>query len=308
MHKDDPNSVASTFGPAGAWFGGTSISYPWQTPMENEHKHSVYGWIVRDQLPNYANQPTYIRAFRSQAHFVGSGGLFPSGMRGGFQSQFHSFSLEAEVCNQANAICGIVRLGGWVDFGHGDIETAPLAGSTQPVAICLTPNIYATPPDQQCLDSSRRLHGSTIDSTRMSEATWYGANNKFHRTGEALSIDFGIIGESWAPVNPVNLDELAFYDPENLNGSWLSQEILGIVIEPWWVGANGRVNRSGHTDRYGNFHTQPCAPMGPDCVPYSIQNVPPGVVQYRDSNANRSAPDHDVRDPSTGKTLLRYPS
>jgi hypothetical protein len=87
----------------------------------------------------------------------------------------------------------------------------------------------------------------------------------------------------------------------------LSQEILSIVIEPWWVGTDGRVNRTGHTDRYGNWRSAACAPLGPDCVPYSLVNVPRGVAQYRDSNANQQVPEHDVKGPD-GRSVLRYPN
>ncbi|MDX1383795.1 MAG: hypothetical protein R3190_09150, partial [Thermoanaerobaculia bacterium] len=122
-HKHDPDEVADIFGPAGAWFGGTSLSYPWQTfygadadypepprdagLFENAAKHESYGWVVRRDLP--ANgRDLWIRDLRLQYHALSA----PPGTL----TRFHSYSLEARLC-RAGGTCGLVRTGGWVDFG-----------------------------------------------------------------------------------------------------------------------------------------------------------------------------------------------
>jgi hypothetical protein len=131
-HGDDPNYVNDIFGTPGAWFGMSSqeISYPWQTfklysttdrfqpngpalarnEMENQLKHEGYFWIVRrDQnCPN----GDCVRDFRLQIHAIFGAHDIPV--------RYHSFSVEMRLCRNPNDpnTCGIVRYGGWADFGR----------------------------------------------------------------------------------------------------------------------------------------------------------------------------------------------
>ncbi|MBZ0275832.1 MAG: hypothetical protein K8I60_06790, partial [Anaerolineae bacterium] len=128
QHGDDPYYASDLFGEPGAWFNapGQSIAYPWQTfpartlnepdtaylnsgQMENQAAHEGYGWVVRRDQP--CPTGNCVTDFRLQynAIFGASGAIV----------RFHSFSLEARVCVTANdpATCGMMRLGGWADFG-----------------------------------------------------------------------------------------------------------------------------------------------------------------------------------------------
>jgi hypothetical protein len=128
-HGDDPNYVNDILGQPGAWFGqpGQSISYPWQTfkaqyadepnttyiankQMENDLKHEGYFWVVRRNQP--CPEPYCTTDFRLQVHAVFGAMDMPV--------RYHSYSFEARVCRDPNdpSSCGIVRNGGWADFGR----------------------------------------------------------------------------------------------------------------------------------------------------------------------------------------------
>lgn len=151
IHGDDPNYVTDIFGEPGAWFGksGQSISHPWQTfplgstisdteallttsvpgKMENEVKHHSYNWIVRRnqncsnirtaQIPSHRDTSEWcVRDFRVQFHGMS---LYHEAA-----TRWHSVAAEFRLCRgnpDANpnynyaANCGIVRKGGWADFG-----------------------------------------------------------------------------------------------------------------------------------------------------------------------------------------------
>lgn len=132
QHNDDPHYVDDIFGEPGAWFGspGQSISYPWQTfpaqtttesnaaylgtgKMENEAKHEGYYWVVRrDQPCNSPDGQFCVKDFRVQFH-----GMMNAH---GAATRFHSFSAELRACQNVNDVstCGIVRTGGWLDYGR----------------------------------------------------------------------------------------------------------------------------------------------------------------------------------------------
>ena len=53
----------------------------------------------------------------------------------GTLTRYHSFSLEAQTCNSSNQ-CGIVRTGGWIDFGNLEVSedgVVPLEGQEDAV-------------------------------------------------------------------------------------------------------------------------------------------------------------------------------
>lgn len=126
QHFDDPNYVNDIFGEPGAWFGkaGQSISYPWQTfpaqtanesnaayagQLENDIKHEEFAWIVRRDQD--CSQGDCVRDYRLLVHMDGN--LHAT-------TRYHSFSLEARYCRNGNDLstCGIVRFGGWADYGR----------------------------------------------------------------------------------------------------------------------------------------------------------------------------------------------
>ena len=126
-HGDDPSLANSYFGTFGALWGGSTISYPFNSgPMENTMKHGGYKISVR--MPGYHPFPkcgtedntditgdhsdNCVVAARVEYHVVG--GLMDIIVR------THSFFAEMYVCSGASNYtqCGIVRTGGLVDYGQ----------------------------------------------------------------------------------------------------------------------------------------------------------------------------------------------
>lgn len=124
-HGDNPHALNDIFGQPGAWFlrPGQSVSFPWQTfpaqtiqeqaarypgLLENEYKHEGYLWIVRRNQPCVGG--ACVTDFRLQMHFHGA-------MDGAVG--MHGVAFEGRVCDDAARpeSCGIIRTGGWLDFG-----------------------------------------------------------------------------------------------------------------------------------------------------------------------------------------------
>lgn len=315
-HGDDPNAVNDVLGPPGAVWGkpGEAYSYPWLTsPLEQADKHNLFKTIVRRDLPNVNSGGNYIKHFRGTTHLLGSGGHIPgTTSKDGFQTQVHSWQLEAVICSPDNT-CGIIRTGGYQDIGIGNLA---LPGSQPGFETCVLPNAFS---GTGCTYSAMR-HGHGAPGGNRLDFTWYANTAPPYRevpTAPArVAVDFGTIGQPWAFVDPNDYNALPFIDPDNYTASWLSQEILGMNFPGWFPGtANGRVNLNGWTDNWGNVTTSGCSMAMVPCVPLVIQNVPSGPVQYRDSLLQTQTghvpwTEHDVHVTVNGaqKSLTRYPN
>ncbi len=283
-HKDNPGlfyagmsaeeratatKVNQLFGAPGAWFGGTSISYPWQTFMgagedyppassktENMMKHEGYGWIVRVDIPKPAYSKQWIKDYRVQYHAIfGAAGAV---------TRFHSFSLEANICKTLTD-CRIVQTGGWLDFGN-------LIVNRKPIWL----------PDQEGDTHRRRIHASInvyeedwVENINPS-AFWYGTLTRMDRVeegwqweGEAPFKLLQVVLESqdvWGPISLSDPAQLQFYCPDfacKQNGSTVKMHRLQIATE-----AGGF---SGFTDRYGVVNPD-CKNVGLDCIPTFVQD------------------------------------
>jgi hypothetical protein len=283
-HKDNPGlfyagmsaeerttatKVNQLFGTPGAWFGGTSLSYPWQTFMgagadypppsantENMMKHAGYGWIVRVDIPQPAYNKQWIKDYRVQYHAIfGAAGAV---------TRFHSFSLEANLC-QSVSNCRIVRTGGWLDFGN-------LIVNRQPIWL----------PGQEGDGQRRRIHASInvyedawVDSINPS-AFWYGSLTRMDRVeegwkweGEAPFKLLQVVLESqdvWGPIDQRDPAALTFYCPDfscRQNGSTVKMHRLQM--------ATALNAFDGYTDRYGVVNHD-CKAVGLDCIPTFIQS------------------------------------
>ena len=303
-HKHDPNEVSHIFGPAGAWYGGTEISYPWQTPMENEHKHEAYGWIVRQDIPSHGRQ-VWIKAFRVQVHVTSAPFTMPDGtLHGGYLGRFHSYSLEAQVCNQAGN-CGIVRTGGWIDFGHLEVS-----GMNDCV------NLYQDPSQQETCASKvrRRLHHYHPDMEVTAEddarATffWYGRQGLQGAALPALhpTIIAVATGDASVNVDPNNPYTLLPFCPDrdcNKNDSTIQAHVVQFAINP------DKTSFNGYTDRHG-VAVEGCLAPGLDCIPLIIENAPSGRVQHRDDThlglSVMGIKDFDLSPP--GEWWIEYPN
>jgi hypothetical protein len=310
-HKHDPNQVNDIFGPPGAWFGGTSISYPWETPHENHEKHEAYSWMVRRGIPSHGRE-TWIQDFRLQVHATSAPFRAADGsLHGGYLARFHSYSLEARFCNQSGQ-CGTVRTGGWLDFGNLEISgygVVPLPGEEEAVADL----------------GGRRIHYFHLDHERRSESRfgtpffWYGRHRPTSPPWVNVPLNPVLIAvstmDSAVNVDPERLYELLFFCPEydcNKNDSTIQAHVVQFAVPPAYAGADGRVNLATYTNRYGEI-AHGCTAAGLDCVPLIIENAPPtsGAIQHRDDthlvdHPRQGYDDFDTSPP--GQWWIRYPN
>ena len=259
-HQDDPHAVDDIFGPPGAWFGSTqSISYPWQTynaasgVLENIAKHNGYKWGVRRDLactdvvnPNNTWQIGCVKAFRVQAHALGT--------TSDSSVEFHSFSLEALVCRLGS--CGIIRGGGWQDYGSLAVVTnwnpftvvCPPLGSPQDLLPCAP----GTP---------ERLHVATTNPLAPSGSgdivPWYGNH-------PLLSIT--VRQEPFGDIDPANPTVQQFGAAYRNNSRFA---IGNLFIDAYTELSTG----TRWLDRYGKVVTG-CTSPALDCVPLVTQNLP----------------------------------
>lgn len=304
-HHSDPNSVNDIFGEPAAWYGGTQeISYPWQTSstlgLENHVKHEGYKWyVLRDmECRPVGGAPNNgcLRSVRVQVHTLGTAS--------DATTRFHSYSMEALV--EHNGVQGIVRHGGWIDFGHLSLNT-----STQSACPPITSN--PTNPDGTpaftCGSAPARTHSSAnvpppkVDHNSFF-ASWYGQ----HRTTQ-LSTTF----EEWGPVDYTNpSNQLLFPATANRTANNSSGHLGNIFVDMRAQGlpAGSPITFNGHTNSGGVIVTG-CTAIGPECVPLKVEAAP--RTQYT-WNAGVQGPESleqqefDVVSPSTGKSLIRFPN
>jgi hypothetical protein len=278
-HKHSPNDVADIFGPAGAWFGGSSLSYPWQTNNENQTKHEAYAWIVRHDIP--ANgRDVWIKDFRWQVHAISAPFTAPDGtLHGGYLGRFHSYSLEAQVCNSSGQ-CGIVRTGGWIDFGNLEIDG---------IDDCV--DLPSDPSQQETCSNlgRRRIHYYWPGSNMPNKSTffWYGRAGLLNGEIPALHPVQVAVATNDGSVNlvPDDLYSLHFFCPDwecPLNNSTIQAHVVGFGVDSKFdPDKNGIANFNGYTDRYGVL-VDSCTTPSLDCVPLIIEHAPVGLVQHRD--------------------------
>lgn len=302
-HKDDPREVDAVFGPAGRWFGGNAISYPWETfkgageswpappdepgLRENEAKHEGYGYGVRRGLrcrPAFEAEGC-LTDIRLEVHALGT--------NHDATSRFHSFALEARGCIRGR--CGIVREGGWLDYGILRVDF----GKPFYVEHVALPG----DPTEQTTFNPVRLHKSRASEQR--DATWYSQPGRWNRHLSTPGLRF----ETWSPVDPADPARLASWCAVGAdrkpapgctaNGSWLETHLIPIRVPAALDGRDGRndglVTFRGHTDRYGAIRPAgACRAAGLDCVPLVLEHMPVGTYQYRDDVQGIAPTDHDT--------------
>ena len=316
-HKDNPGvfyagmpeeerqsaqRLVELFGPPGAWHGGTSLSYPWQTFMgagdnynpspgyemsENAMKHEGYSWIARANIPNRGGR--YISDFRLQIHaiFAAPGAV----------TRYHSFSLEANVCEIKNG-CRIVRTGGWMDFGHLRIRG----------------NVVQLPGQEgdgvrQRLHQTHRYPEMAAEPGFRTAAVWYGQliRNEFAKTNYSQTdaerpfrkLTMAIeTYDAWSNAKHSDPYTNYFFCPAfdcNKNGSTLKMHRLLFEL-------TSEEGFQGYTDRFGRTNTN-CTSVGLDCIPGHIDPGKRIGVAYTDKFPPK---EYDVS--PDGVWWIKYPN
>ena len=329
--NDNPHLLDQTLGQMGAWWNGGhehDISYPWETMLENETKHTAYKVMVRGTdaqplQPWYTiGAQNYIKALRGEYHLDGAKGFV--------MSEYHSFEFEAEICSP-DGNCGIARFGGVQDLGERILTHDDGSFS----CVFADPNI---PPDQGVcggggMENVRTMAGGPNDSR--TDETWYGSNNKHHVASSLLGrieLDFGVILPAWNPIHLSNPMDAMSSNPKvrgDYGPHYCCMPLINANVDDWRHGTrveisalglginlpakNGRVTTSGYTDRYGNV-VLGCTTLGPDCVPFQMINVPDGLEGFRDleystaTGTPSQVHDYDVKNPATGNSLAIWPN
>lgn len=316
-HGSNPHALDAELGPVGAWAGITDeISYPWQTGggTENVVKHNFYKWMVfrapanqRCVTPN--NQPFSYSAIRLQAHDDGAHGA---------SVRFHSFSLEAVICQVSTGQdVGHIRTGGHLDYGQLFLQKSDASIVHVPL-----PSDAATF-DHSGLSGNRKLHAYLNDSFKRN-ITWYASNPSAATPGRlAIVKQIGINADDVGYVDPADPTDapVPFTDthpqlgpynhsreeePHLLDTSLFNYEDdLDGVRDGWLV-------KQGFTDRNGALVTAACTPPALDCIPLDVR-MPAGsgrTIQHRADSRTRVTPpvEHDVKSPVNGKSLIRMPN
>lgn len=274
-HNADPAQLDMLFGPVGAVYGGQTISYPWQTPHENEHKHEGYKWEVRrvEGCMTNSRGDNCIGAFRLLFHVVG---LFGANFR------THSFWIEAQVCDSMQETCGIVKTGGWADFG---ILCVPYKGDHVPLT-ALDPN---DPPRRNdgnvnCEPPPYRGHGpQDTERGRDNSITYTWNSSPRYGYNQIVEYDFQS-RDDFGGINVTDPTDLNFVCPDftcaSNHSTMLVYEVVIKVPRELDDDGDGKVTYAGFNDRFGNI-VEACEPLGPDCIPLQFDNIPVGTASFR---------------------------
>lgn len=263
-HGDDPSQLDHLFGPLGAEWGGNGLDHVFSTDGEhNDFKHRTHKVTVRRNLPCVpVNAQGCVTDLRMMQHLD----FF------NMTTRFHSFWLEARVCSVSNPNdCGIVKRGGWLDFGPLINQTT---GRQVPV------------PDDALFpfrSTNRRLHRP--DNTF---SVWYGMQFSSSYDGRSPGLGNIQIGSEvshgWTYLDPNNPSNQIFHCENGSCRYNSSNRQQGHLVDFRLNGQlfGSRANASGFTDVYG-IPNSSCTAAGPNCVPYSFENVRTDIsYQHRD--------------------------
>ncbi len=309
-HNDNPSQADSIFGVAGRDFG-QNISYPHMTDNENSLVgHTGYKYYVNlnpqpacaTEAFDYFGSMNCVSAFRIQYHDVGGSAHMVK--------RFHSYYLEAQV-KKGNTI-GIVRTGGWADFGclHGSYKDFfitlpgidPVNSSGQ--SVC-QPGV----PGAQ--DISQDPYRSARTVAEAQSAAQFGQDNMWSWTSwnrygynqigmffyRVLDASGGMNAADPYAEHPICPDTKCKYNNSEQH-VYTVMLIIPASLDAQDGAADGKVTYTGYTDRRGNI-VQGCTAPSLDCVPLQIINAPVGrAVWARNLSGLRPAGepvrDHDI--------------
>lgn len=315
-HKDNPGilyegipyqerikaeRLIDVFGAPGEWFGGASISYPWQTFMgasasypppnehtEQAHKHAGYGWVSEAWLPR--TDSIWLKDYRIQYHAIFAAM--------GATTRYHSFTLEANICQDRRG-CYVVRTGGWLDFGHLVVanEVVELPGQSGDGVRRRMHQSYNPwfDTDVELFGSPAFWYGQLGHPDQLgANWQWGGRQNPFDRLVMILETE-----DTWAYIDPSNPKEDYFHCPQfncNKNGSTIKLHRLDMYNRGDMLGFKG------FTDRYGLVN-ESCTETGLDCIPTEIGTP---FQFWQESADNRPMREFDYSPP--GVYWIKYPN
>lgn len=256
------------------------ISYPWQTPHENVHKHAGYKYVYV-QNPECAVLETgdnCIKYALVQLHAVGS--IL------GTKTRFHSFRAIALLCDSTGNNCGLAQTGGWGDFGimHCGYKTEHCPLETDPP---VPADLFGLPPYRtsarletlnRVLTSGKNLQVWNSGVLPIELSSFPDAHNQI------FQYDWQTY-DAWDVADPADLETIHFIcadQPDcrfNHSTMRMYEMIFKVPDVPDQLG-NGRVTFNGFTDLQGNVDPA-CTAPGPECVPLILDNVPAGSATFR---------------------------
>lgn len=274
-HKDNPHAVDDVFGTQIYEWAGGAISYPWQTPDENAHKHEDYGWVVFEDIPpDWTNDGAiYIRNLRAQLHMD----LHADGA----VTRFHSAWVEVEACRRAEpSICGIARYGGWQDYGELRVDGnwIPL-GDIDPVAYDGVEPPAVPERDYDNLQSSR---GHREEDPHPDRVDWTGRFASQEALGLPTDADYA--PHVYSGFNHFTRDARSYLTVdeafritgvEPTGGDNTTKHIRSFVLRVREDTAiDGRITWVGYTYRGAGRVNPDCTAPGLDCVPQVFEGFP----------------------------------
>jgi len=311
-HKHDPTEgcALEKFGQPGAWFGGNEIGYFWETPDENLHKHEAYGYVVRCDLPKVHNDgsddgnPNYVSAARVEVHADPMPFLVPGNppiWAGGYIGTQHSYSLELQICRKADEQCGILRVGGWLNFGDMEVRTF-VGGQEVSLTMC------APLPDMEVENCPHGPGGSRVHfdnpgfppnlPPRANSFFWYGEPSMtFDETIEMVNpmVLALAMGDHMVDVELSDLfnpDQHMFCPAMDcaFNGSTISLHEISMNISAAKFDGDSDGFADGYflVDQYfrGNSECMASGEVtsgGLMCIPFVLEQVPVGMFEYGDN-------------------------
>lgn len=316
-HNANPHEGDAVFGPPAAAWGGQTIGYPWESSaLENLTKHGGFKWAVRTGMNctqttdyNGAKPINCITDARIEYHVVSHAM--------DALARYHSYYAEYRVCQYpAFTQCGIIRVGGLADMG---ILISPYI-TTRIVRPAATIDfgmgstygggnqemIFTYPADAPELDQVALAHNALYVSvtpftaqndylvhTYTPDANGSGAVDKWSLDavgfGNVLGHNpylrfFVHVMDSWNLLPGASLTTPAWICRDGscpFNGSLHGVTEFSVNIDPKFdPDHDGFADYNGFTNRYG-VEVPDCAPLGLDCVPFSLTHVPVGVSDQR---------------------------
>ncbi len=253
------------------------VSYPWQTPHENVHKHAGYKYVYVEN-PECAVLETgdnCIKYALVQLHSVGS--------TLDTKARFHSFRAIALLCDSTGNNCGVAQTGGWGDFGimHCDYKTEHCPLETDPP---VPAERFGLPP-----------YRTSTQLENLNHVLASGKNVQYWNSGvlpvqlpyfpdphnQIFEYDWQTY-DAWDVVDPADLETIHFIcaDQPDCRFNHSTIRMYEMVFNvPDQLG-DGRVTFNGFTDLQGNIDPS-CTAPAPECIPLILDNVPADSATFR---------------------------